>query len=277
MRHITILEYRHYRYLKIATALQALAILAYAIHSPSVGPYGGTWLGYTLGTVGALLILWLLWFGVRKRRYLDASGTLQGWLSGHVYLGASLLVIVTLHTGFEFGWNLHTLAYVLMVLVIVSGFYGVYAYLRYPRLLTDNIGEETLPDLLQKISDMDGQARTLAMRQPDEINVLVLRASQETRIGGSVMQQLSGKQKNCPTAFAVEKVQVLGKKFNGDQGRVNRELCAVLLRKKSLVEQARKDVWIKARIDIWLYVHVPLSISLLVALTAHVVSVFFYW
>ena len=62
--------------------------------------------------------------GVRKRRYRSGTGSLQGWTSAHVYIGTSLLVIVTLHTAFEFGWNVHTAAYALMVLVIDSGFIG---------------------------------------------------------------------------------------------------------------------------------------------------------
>jgi len=30
-------------------------------------------------------------------------------------------------------------------------------------------------------------------------------------------------------------------------------------------------------LEIWLYIHVPLTIALIAALTAHVISVFFYW
>ena len=40
------------------------------------------------------------------------------------------LIIATLHAGFQVGWNLHTLAYVLMVIVIFSGFFGLYNYLQ---------------------------------------------------------------------------------------------------------------------------------------------------
>ncbi len=132
MRHYSILEYARFRWFKAAVVLSALASAAYLWREPPVEPPGGTWLGYTLGTIGALLILWLLWFGVRKRSYRSNAGTVQGWLSAHVYLGTALVVVATLHTGFELGWNVHTLAYVLMLLVVASGFYGVFVYLRVP-------------------------------------------------------------------------------------------------------------------------------------------------
>ena len=76
--------------------------------------------------------------------------TLQGWLSSHVYLGGSLVVLATLHTGFQFGFNVHTLSYFLMMLVILSGVYGTYVYLYLPRLITENLGEDTLDSLLLK-------------------------------------------------------------------------------------------------------------------------------
>ena len=64
MRHRSLLAYANYRYLKVAAAVSAAAILAYALERAPAGRYGGTWLGYTLGTIGALLIAWLAWFGV---------------------------------------------------------------------------------------------------------------------------------------------------------------------------------------------------------------------
>lgn len=277
MRHRTFLEFKRYRYLKLTAALLAVVVIAYAWHQPPTGAYGGTWLGYTLGTLGGLIIGLLLWLGVRKRQYRAATGSLLGWLSAHVYLGTALLVIVTLHTGFELGWNVHTLAYALMVAVITSGFYGVYAYVRLPRLMTDNLGEDMLDTLLLKIADLDNEARRLALTLPNEINALVLAASQGTRIGGSTLEQLSGRQAHCPTEHAVLRVIELGASLGNEQAQANRSLSAVLLRKQALLRRARRDVAYKARLDLWLYVHVPLSIALLVALVAHVVSVFFYW
>ena len=41
--------------------------------------------------------------------------------------------------------------------------------------------------------------------------------------------------------------------------------------------QIRRHMKIRARLEVWLYLHIPATIALLAALTAHVVSVFYYW
>jgi hypothetical protein len=54
-------------------------------------------------------------------------------------------------------------------------------------------------------------------------------------------------------------------------------LLELLARKSQVVERLRRDLAYKAMMDLWLYFHVPLTFALLAGLTAHVVSVFFYW
>ncbi len=277
MRHQSILVYASFRWLKVAGALVVFAIALYVGYRPPGGPSGGTWVGYTLGTIGALLILWLTWFGVRKRRYRANAGLLLGWLSAHIYLGASLIIIATLHAAFQVGWNVHTLAYVLMLGVIASGFYGVYAYFRFPRAMTENLGVDTQETLLLKIADFDREALALALGLPDAVNQLVLASAQATRIGGSWRRQLSGSDADCATAAAVGGLQAIGRTLRGEQARTNQQLYTLLLRKQELLTRARRDVALKARLDLWLYFHVPLTVALLAALVTHVISVFFYW
>jgi hypothetical protein len=294
----SLLNFGNYRYLKASAALIVSAIAAYAFIPVDGERYGGTWLGYVLGIVSALIVLLLLWYGITKRRTPPvgkpdavvpaarhhgseawrSGGRLQGWLSQHIYLGAALPVLATLHTGFQFGWNVHMLAYVLLLLVIASGFYGVYAYLNYPRLLTQNMGDDTLRGLVQKIAEQDEWARVHAHGLPDVVNELVLKARRETRLGGSLWQQLRGRQRNCPTSAAVRQLLKLGAEHSlNEQSKLLRDLYAVLLRKEKLVQRARYEIKLKARLQIWLYLHVPLSVAMLVALFAHVVSILFYW
>ncbi len=277
MRHRTFLEYRSYRYLWLAGGLTSASVLAYLLHRPIPVAHGGTWLGYTLGTLGALLIGLLMWLGVRKRQYLDGPGPLVGWLSAHVYLGLALVVISTLHAGFQLGFNVHSLAFVLMLVVVTSGIYGVVCYVQLPRRITENLGEDTLDTLLLKITDLDGEARRIALELPNETNAAVLHASQATRVGGGLLQQLSLHHPRCPTTLALDQAVAMGPRLSDAQAKLNRSLCEVLMRKKVLLMRARRDVAFRARLQVWLYLHVPLSVALLAALVAHVVSVFFYW
>jgi hypothetical protein len=277
VRHYSILEYARFRWFKAAVALAALAGAAYLWHEPPLKPYGGTWLGYTLGTVGAILILWLMWYGVRKRRYSSNAGTVQGWLSAHVYLGTALLVIVTLHTGFELGWNIHTLAYVLMVLTVLSGFYGVFVYLRVPRVMTANLGEDTLEAIVLRVGDIDREMREKALSLPDTLFALVEKSVQGTRLGGNLQRIVSGVDPQCPTAAAVREWPRHAKSLTGEAAKLDKEVFGLLLQKNTLLERARRDLRYKAILDLWLYFHVPLAFMLLAALTVHVVSVFIYW
>jgi hypothetical protein len=277
VRHYSILEYARFRWFKAAIALAALASTAYLGHDPALKPYGGTWLGYTLGTIGAVLILWLLWYGVRKRRYASTVGTVQGWLSAHVYLGTALVVVVTLHTGFQLGWNVHTLAYILMLLVVVSGFYGVFVYMRVPGVMTSNLGEETLEAIVLRVEDLDREMHEKALSLPDVLFALIEKSVKGTRLGGSLARIVSGADPDCPTAAAVREWAQHAKRLTGEAAKLDKEVYGLLLSKQQLLERARRDLRYKAILDLWLYIHVPLAFMLLAALIAHVVAVFIYW
>lgn len=280
----SILSFKRGRYLKLVLWFCALAIAVYIWHEPPVvyiKPYGGTWLGYTLGTIGAVLILWLMWLGVRKRRYASKLGSVQGWTSAHVYIGTSLLIIATLHTGFEFGWNFHTLAYAIMVVVILSGFFGVYAYLRYPEMMTGNLAGETLEAMLLKLDDLDRKCRKLALDLPDDINAIVLKATRahprELAVAYSLRRQIAAVNANCPTRAACDLLLSKGGRLSPEQSRINGQLLSEMMRKSALTDRVRRDLRYRALMRVWLYFHVPLSFALLAALIGHVISVFYYW
>jgi hypothetical protein len=276
-QHQSFLLYERFRYLKIGCAAVAISILLYLVDSPYGSRYGGSWAGYTLGTAGALLILWLMWFGYRKRSYLSRHGNLVGWLSAHVYLGLSLLIIATLHTGFHFGWNVHGLAYALMCLVIASGIFGVFCYVRYPRLMTANRHGVAMQQMLGRIAGLNDELRGAAMSLDDRTAALVQRAIEATSIGGSLRQQLSGRYPNCATAAALAGIGETGAEAAPDSAPTLRQVRILLDEKAQLLARIRRDISYKAMMDIWLYFHVPLSFALLAALLAHVVAVFYLW
>lgn len=297
--HDSFLNYRGFRYLWLTLLLVAACLAVYIAHNPVPRANGGTWLGYTLGGIGAALILWLTFFGVRKRSYSSRAGNLRGWLSSHVYLGTSLLLIVTLHTGFQFGWNIHTIAYGLMVAVILSGFFGVYAYLRYPSLMTDNRANTPRAAMIEEIESLDEECLRLADRIDPKVHQIVARSIQRTVLGGNAWQQLTAHDASGPalerTRQLLEETQKKGRELatqemptmyavvdllagsGGERADNLRQLLDLLSRKKNLAQRVARDIQLQALMDIWLYFHVPITFALIAALIAHVFSVFFYW
>lgn len=274
--HESFLVHKGLRFFKLAVLLVVVAAIAYIWHTPLGAPNGGTWLGYTLGGTSATIVLFLLWMGVRKRQYSLGATRLKAWLSAHVYLGLSLVVLTTLHSGFQLGWNIHSAGYILVMLTVISGLFGVYAYGRYPRLMTMNRGGLTLDGMMTQIVELDQEIREVSRQVPEELNKALLQAAQETCIGGNIFRKLSGTDPSCPTMKAQRLIE---RKYADDS--VNDpnigKVIALLVRKSGLLKRARRDVQIQAIMRVWLFFHVPLAIGLLGTISAHVLSVFFYW
>jgi len=268
--HISFLKHRRFRWLWMALLLCAASIIGYALIDQEPRPNGGSWYGYTLGTIGLLLIVWLSMLGIRKRKISEGAWSLKAWTSAHVYLGLALIVVGTLHTGFQIGWNVHTLAYVLMLIVIISGIYGVYAYAALPKELSANRGDKTGGDMLDIIADidrkLDGAAQPLGRAGSD----LVIGAVGQDVFYGGALARLSGSYSGCATKRALSGIPASGSKA---EARVHDLLSS----RAEQLAQIRRHLRIKAMLEVWLFIHIPATIALLAALLAHVISVFYYW
>lgn len=276
--HVSFLKHNNFRWLKVGGVLVILAVLAYFLTDPLPRPNGGSVVGYTLGTIGALLILWLTMLGIRKRNISAGAWSLKAWTSAHVYLGLALIFVATLHTGFQFGWNVHTLAYGAMMVVIISGIIGIWLYSVVPAKMGRNREEMTREQMVAELNAFDRQLSQLAQPLPQEVSDVVNQSVQKTQIAkGSVFNRLSKKQSKDATDKAIEKLRRLHPNVDGPDRQVVDQLIATLERKQSSLARARRHVRYKTMLELWLYVHVPTTFLLLAALTAHIVSVFFYW
>ena len=275
--HSSFLVYERFRWFKRSAWLCLLVIVIYSAYAPVGGRNGGTWVGYGLGGLGLALILWLTWLGVKKRGFSTGAKGVKGWTSAHVYLGVSLVIIATLHTGFEFGWNVHTLAYALMMLVILSGGFGVFAYVRYPRLMSENMSGQSAESLRREGAEIDIRLQRLAQRLPDAF-AGAAREALETRIGGGFFQLLSGSSRRCAAAAALAKARAEAERITDPEQQIAAtEMIAALSRKAEISARLRRDLSFKALMDVWLWIHVPVTIGLIATLIAHVLIVFFYW
>jgi hypothetical protein len=270
------LEYASYRYLKVAVVLLLGSLAVYWVEDPPGGRSGSSWTGYGLGTLAALLIGWLMWLGVRKRSYRAVGAPLQGWTSAHVYLGTSLLVLVPLHSAFEFGANVHTLAYALMCGVIATGIVGVGIYGLVPTSITRNRNNTTLDAMLERIAEIDADCRVAAESLPDLHANAVITSIEQTRLGGGLRAQLSGRDADCGTTRALRSLRSSAIDLEGDARLQELKLIELIARKELLVNQIRRDVRLKGLLDLWLVIHVPLAFATCASVLVHVFVVFWY-
>lgn len=296
MIHEGILRYRNARYLWLALGLIVASGALYSTQRGMRPAGGGTWQGYVLGSAAALLILWLTWLGIRKRQYGSTRGSIAGWTSAHVYLGLALVVIATLHCAAKFGWNVHTLAYVLTCAVVLTGLFGIYAYINFPRQLSENRAGGPRAQLFAELYALDREGREIAHRCHASVNTAVKSSIERTAIGGGVLDQLLGRDRSLLVEESEESTNAGRLTSNRDQQAVidyvstrvtradrrvqtaNLEALVLLLcRRQAVLRRIRRDIRLHAWLKAWLYFHVPLTIALIVALIAHILTTFLYW
>ena len=297
MIHQSLLGFRSARYLWWAVLLCVGSALLYMSPTGLSARSGNTWQGYVLGCLGLALILWLTALGIRKRSYGSTLGSVQGWASAHVYLGLALLVVATLHCAFDFGWNVHTLAYMLMCAVIGSGVIGVGLYLSLPAMILDNRAGSTRAELFGELFDLDGRARKLASGCSPVAALLVKSSIERTAIGGGLLAQLSGRDRswmlltrsaaggsvtqlvaNTDQQGVIDYISsCLPRAEKRSEVAVLQDLVTVLCRRQMILRCIRRDVRLNAWLKLWLYLHVPLTLALLTALVVHALLTFMYW
>ncbi len=290
--HINILRYKKFRYLKLSLLLLVTSFIIYYSQGEIQPANGGTWQGYSLGVFSTVLILLLTYLGIRKRSYKSRMGTVEGWTSIHVYLGSLLLVTATLHAAFQVGWNIHTLAYIIMVIVILSGFYGIYTYLHYPLQLSVNNASKTSKQRVSELMDIDEEVKSLAENCSNEIRKIVISAVENTKLAKTLFQRLFRKDNskviiNLSSRKLISNknqqrvIEIIAAKIPNSQKQIEaialNQLLTLFSRRSRLINVLSREMQIKTYFKIWLLIHIPLTFALLAALTIHILVVFLYW
>lgn len=268
----TFFNYRRYRWFWINLCAVLVFVVLYVLDDPIGGRNGGTVLGYTLGTLAALGILYLMWYGVRKRSYHSHGTTLKGWLSAHVYLGLALTVIVPLHCAFQFGLNVHTLAYVVMVMTIGSGIWGALNYSFLAAQVKSHRGGGTSKKLLEQIHLVSSDVAALSKDKSDQFLALIRGLDFECK--PSLRKVMFGeRQPQIPKSAGAELLSGLLQQEQED----GLKIITLINKKKELANQLYEETLVLTKLKLWLYFHLPLSCALVVLLAIHIFSVFWYW
>ena len=286
----TFLTHRSGRWAKWAVALLFASAVGYLAEDLRVPPNGGSVFGYTSGTIAAFLMLVLTYLGRRKRHYGSKLGTVKGWTSAHVYLGVALIGLTLLHSGFQVGWNWHTLAFALMLIVCLSGIYGVWAYQHYPALIDRNNLSQTRGALIDQLHHLDQDITGSLTRHDPGVASIVQGAIERTTLPNRWLDTLRGidhsevllpgkglVSNTNMTALIDYLIEQIEQGAQGDTALNLQSLVGALGERASLISRIKEDLRLVTLTRIWLTIHIPLAFAAVAAVIIHVIAVFLYW
>ena len=286
----TFLTHRSGRWAKWAVALIIASAIGYWAEDLRVPPNGGSVFGYTSGTIAAVLMLVLTYLGRRKRHYGSKLGTVKGWTSAHVYLGVALIGLTLLHSGFQVGWNWHTLAFALMLIVCFSGIYGVWAYQHYPALIDRNNLSQTRGALIDQLHHLDQDITGSLTRHDPGVASIVQGAIERTTLPNRWLDTLRGidhsevllpgkglVSNTNMTALIDYLIEQIEQGAQGDTALNLQSLVGALGERASLISRIKEDLRLVTLTRIWLTIHIPLAFAAVAAVIIHVIAVFLYW
>jgi hypothetical protein len=117
--------------------------------------------GHSYGIAGAgLTMLGVIMYAVRKRwRVLANAGKLKHWLQVHIFCCTLGPFLILLHTSFKFG-GLVAISFYSMVLVVASGIFGRYVYVRIPKTVNGRF--QTLAEIRAERDEIAAEIRAHA-------------------------------------------------------------------------------------------------------------------
>lgn len=274
MSEDTFLFEKEARWLWISVVSVFVLTLIYLAHEPYGGRSGGSPFGYFSGSVAAGAMIFLMLYSKRKRAHHSSLGTLKGWLSAHVWIGSSLLFIVPLHSGFQFGCNVHTLCYLFIVGAILTGIWGAFLCITIPPRMQARREGFTTRGLLGELNTLSSDIGSLARNRSADF----LRVFNQVEGGTlpSIWKVLFSRKvllKELDDRYFGGLVHKLPASEQGD-------MLKLLDLAQQRIELANKfivEVRYAQLLKIWLYIHLPLAVGGFCLLIVHVFAVFYRW
>jgi len=275
------LAYGRYVWGKLTLATTLVLVISYIIYSRRVSPNGATLVGLIYGLISFVAILLLMYYGMRKRSYTAKHWSLRAWLSFHVYIGTMTLLLVPLHAGFKFGFDIHTLAYVLLVMVVVSGIVGAALYLLLPRRfepfgeeLTYPLGQSTDEELRKIIRQMRALAIDKSQEFAEACQTEIEYGIPKRHVGWGLLWRKSATA--ALVATQIEAFQDYLQHIPEVEHEAFQNLARLATQKRDLEHRMVAQMRLQNLLEAWLYIHLPVSLVMFVVVIIHILVVFYY-
>ncbi len=268
----TFLNQRRFFWFWACFAAVVVLGVIYWLNHPIGGRNGGTFLGFTYGGICTAGMSFLMYYGIRKRyAYRTGSSTLKTWLGLHVWVGLGLCIVVPMHSGFKVEWNLHSAPYLLMVLTVLSGLWGAYAYLRYPPEMTGRREGLSIRGSVDQINALSSELLALAKNKSQAF--VAAQAKLHAPIQPTFGTLLLARRLRTFNKQALSAILGTLPQAEYQAGLKMTEIASLRI---AIANRLIGEASVAAQMRVWLFLHVPLSVACFVAMLAHIFWVLFY-
>lgn len=261
------------------TLASTAAYVPYHILSPN-GPRGSSWPGLAWGLSAFALMVFAGLLGLRRKFPNARIGRPEAWLRAHLWLGLLAVPWSFFHAGFRFGGALTLVLMILLILVTLSGIFGVILQQILPRVMTGRVTMET-------VFEQVGHVMEQLLAEADAFMIPLVGPLVEAVVsgptpaeGGAPLREFYLKQVRPFLSGAAPKGALADARrsavaFAGVRPLVPpklqetlRDLEIVCEERRQLLTQKKLHAWLHG----WLLIHVPLSYALLLLGVAHAVG-----
>jgi hypothetical protein len=250
-----------------------------------VSPKNGV--GYALGVVGGVMLLFQSFYTIRKRvPGLAFLGSIPAWFQWHILLGIAAPVLILIHCGFSLGATNSNIALFSMLLVAGSGLFGRFLYTRIHR---GAAGKKTTLAELQRSAREIQERGSKVLIVPELIARLDAEESRLSRVGDwrgpaivaapfviRARSKASERLMRDCAHSAIEATAARHKAVAAQKERFERvAFDHISQRLRTTREVAEFRVFEKC-FGMWHALHVPLFFILIAASIVHVVAVHLY-
>lgn len=274
MKNESFLFERQSLWLWISAVSVVIFTLIYFWHAPLGAANGGTGYGLTTGTVAASAMVFLMLYAKRKRAYQSNMGTLKIWLSAHIWIGSALIILVPLHSGFQFACNVHTLSYLFIVLTILTGIWGVFLCVSVPPNLEARREGASTKSLLTEIQELSTSVNSLVKNKSDQYLQLLNEIDFTPDL--SIWKIVFIRKFSRPKLKQKQVGKIIHSLSDLEQAEALK-LVALVERKILLTNKLYKELRLLSLLKIWLYIHLPFAVGAFTLLIIHIFSVFYLW
>jgi hypothetical protein len=221
--------------------------------------------GHSYGIVGAAIIAaGVASYSLRKRsRLLSRVGTLKTWLQLHIFCCTFGPFLVLLHTSFKFG-GIVSISFFSMVLVVASGVFGRYVYVRIPKTVNGRF--QTLEEMRREREVLLETIRGQANRSHVALPAVAMMAPHNGSLARAVAANLGQELANRRQANKLRHHLM-------SQGVPQRSVASLVDSMRRQAQLERQIVFLQPFQQLFRYWHVfhlPFAIIMFVVLALHV-------